>query len=99
MCARCLLNAVNGNVVNAIGGIHKMVLCSSLRMFVCSTVTVVTVQQFKGAEDRQNPAESSGSPPDEQLMQPMNAKQGWLGGQSYIFLFLSFFWLIVPGQS
>ena len=34
-------NAVNGNVVDAIGGIHKTVLCSSLRMFVCSTVTVV----------------------------------------------------------
>ena len=58
---------MNGNVVDAIGGIHKTVLCSSLCMFVCSTVTVVTVQSIwkKEAEDRQNPAESSGSPPEE----------------------------------
>ena len=40
-CARCLLNAVNGNVVDAIDGIHKTVLCSSLRMFVCATLLLL----------------------------------------------------------
>ena len=46
VCARCLLNAVNGNVVDSIGGSHKTVLCSSLRLFVCSTITVVTMQKY-----------------------------------------------------
>ena len=58
MSARCLLNAVNGNVVDAIGGIHKTVLCSSLRLFVCSTVTVVTVKSIFKMSQRL--AESSG---------------------------------------
>ena len=91
---------MNGNVVDAIGGIHKMVLCSSLRLFVCSTVTVVTVQNYieKEADARQNPAESSGSPPARQLMQP-NAKRDWLCGQYDVRLFVPFFWLIVLGQS
>ena len=95
MCARCLLNAVNGNVVDAIGGIHKTVLCSSLCMFVCSTITVVTVQSTfkKEAEVPQNPAESSGSPPDGQPMQP-NAKRDWLGGQYDVHLFVPFFLLV-----
>ena len=58
VCARCLPNAVNGNVIDAISSIHKTVLCSSLRMFVCSTVTVVTMQSiFKRS---QRLAESSG---------------------------------------
>ena len=58
VCAQCLPNAVNGNVVDAISGIHKMVLCSSLCLFVCSTVTVVTVKSiFKRS---QSLAESSG---------------------------------------
>ena len=94
---------MNGNVVDAIGGIHKTVLCSSLRMFVCSAVTVVTVQKYilkKEANARQNPMESSGSPPDKQPMQPMNAKRDWLGGQYDVrCLFLSFFRFIVLGQS
>ena len=46
---------------------------------------------LKGAEDQQNPAESRGSPPDEQLMQPMNAKRDWLGGQYDVRLFVPFF--------
>ena len=43
---------------------------------------------LKGAEDWQNPAESSGSPPDEQRM---NAKRDWLGGQYDVCLFVPFF--------
>ena len=45
---------------------------------------------LKEAEDQQNPAESSGSPPDEQLMHP-NAKRDWLGGQYDVCLFVPFF--------
>ena len=44
----------------------------------------------KEAKDRQNPAESSGSPPDEQPMQP-NAKRDWLCGQYDVRLFVPFF--------
>ena len=95
VCAQCLLNAMNGNVVDAISGIHKTVLYSSLRMFVCSTITVVTVQSIfkKEAKDWQNPTESSGSPPDEQPMQ-LNAKIDWLGGQYDVRLFVPFFLLV-----
>ena len=44
----------------------------------------------KEADDWQNPAESSGSPPDKQPMQP-NAKRDWLGGQYDVCLFVPFF--------
>ena len=44
----------------------------------------------KEADARENPVESSGSPPDKQLMQP-NAKRDWLCGQYDVRLFVPFF--------
>ena len=59
-------------------------------LFVLLLLSVPCKSIFKEAEDRQNPAESSGSPPDEQPMQP-NAKRDWLCGQHDVHLFLPFF--------
>ena len=47
----------------------------------------------KEANDWQSPAESSGSPPDKQPMQP-NAKRDWLRGQYDVRLFVPFFLLV-----
>ena len=47
----------------------------------------------KEADAQQNPAESSGSPPDKQPMQP-NAKRDWLCGQYDVHLFVPFFLLV-----
>ena len=53
---------------------------------------------LNGAEDQQNPAESSGSLPDKQPMQP-NAKRDWLCGQYDVRLFVPFFLPVLSAQS
>ena len=52
----------------------------------------------KEADDQQNPAESSGSPPDGQPMQP-NAKRDWLCGQYDVHLFVPFFLPVHSAES
>ena len=87
---------MNGNVVDAISGIRWFVFqLTPVCLFYCYCRYRAKLY-LKGAEDPQNPAESSGSPPDKQ---PMQDEIGYVVNMMFVCLFLSFFWFIVLGQS
>ena len=70
-----------------------------VQAYACLFVLLLLLLPYKSifkkeAEYRQNPAESSGSPFDEQPMQ-LNAKQDWLGGQYDVHLFVPLFFVPV----